>query len=394
MKKDKFIKIIVLIVIAFATLVTLNALAQTEEELIIETPYIAEGEVEELVQLKEAGDIETFQQKLEDFVVSVFPSLRPPIITNVRVEDITFNSAAILWETNIKSNSLVALAEDKDYDPKKENPYTFETGDAEKRVKKHRVMVTNLKPGTLYHFQAKSASLIGVVGKSKDFTFVTKAEKPEITILKIKETEVTLRWLTERETSSYIELKDLKTGRIKRTGEEVLSKVHSLILTNLTPNTPYEVKGFGYDEKGILIETNTKRFVTLVDVKPPEITGIKLENAIVPGRVDRLQTIIFWKTDEPATSQVYYEEGIGVSPTLSQKSPLSEGLTTDHVIILTTFKPATVYRFQVVSVDASGNESRSPIRTILTPQRGESILDIIIRNLEQTFGWMKMLRRR
>jgi hypothetical protein len=33
---------------------------------------MAEGTVDELIQLKEAGDIKTFQEKLEDFIVSVF----------------------------------------------------------------------------------------------------------------------------------------------------------------------------------------------------------------------------------------------------------------------------------------------------------------------------------
>lgn len=380
---------IILLIIVFGILSVLNVLAhRNEEELFIETPYVAEGEVEELVQLREAGDIETFQKKLEEFIVSIFPSLRPPVISNVRVEDITINSATILWETNIKSNSLVALAEDKDYDPKRENPYTLEVGNVEERVKEHKVIVSNLKPGTLYHFQVKSASLIGIIGKSKDYTFSTLASKIELEVVRVTNNEIEVRWISPRPTDSNVEFKDLTTGRTYQTKIEGKRTIHSVTLKNLTPGTSYQIRSFGYTEDNILMESNPITIKTKLDTLPPKISTLRIDNALFPARRDRALTIISWRTDEPANSLVFFEEGIGFGEVLANKAGQKEEFVLEHTVILTT-KTATIYRIQIVSADESGNEARSSIRTVLTPRGEESILDIIIKNFEETFRFLR-----
>ncbi|MDI6734175.1 MAG: Calx-beta domain-containing protein [Patescibacteria group bacterium] len=363
----------------------------SSEDFTFTTLFAAE-DLEELIKV---GDISKFQDQLGKIIESVTPSLVPPVISEVTVKNITETGVTITWRTNVEGSSLVAFASEEEYKPKAENPYIAEMGKSEAKTKEHLVELVNLKSGVKYHFQVKTQNVVGVMGKGRDLIFTTKFGKPELIVLEVKETKASVKWATDKPTTSYVELKDVKTNKITKIGDELLNRSHIIALTNLKPDTSYEVKGFGYDEKGNLIETRSKVFKTLIDIKAPTISGLKIENALIPTRTDRLQTIVLWKTDEPATSQVFYEEGVGApGAKLKERSILIETLTTDHVVVLTSFKPSAVYRIQVVSMDGSGNKAVSSVQSILTPQKGESIFDIITRNFEQSFGWLKFLQQR
>ena len=119
---------------------------------------------------------------------------------------------------------------------------------------------------------------------------------------------------------------------------------------------------------------------------------MKIDNALVPGRDDRAQTTVSWKTDELSTSVVYYEEGSGQmngKKYLANKVTDSGSLTTGHTIILSSLKPGQVYRIQIESTDQSGNTNLSSARTIVIPQQSESITDIIFKNFEDSFKFLR-----
>ena len=358
------------------------------EDLAFQSLFAAES-LEDLVR---TGDISQFQEKLERIVESATPSLTAPQIFDVKVENVTETSALITWRSNVDGSSVVGLSEESEYKKDNPNPYASEIGKSGDKVKIHNVELTNLKVGTTYHFQAKTLNVLGIAGKGKDMVFSTKFGRPDLVISDVGQAEANMKWTTERRTTSYAEYKDIKTGKVYRSGDDILTGVHILRLPSLSQDTTYEVRGYGTDEKGNSVESVTRRFKTLVDTKSPTVSSVRIENAIMPNRTDRLQTIVFWKTDEPATSQIFYQEGAGKSDALSQQSLLDTDLVTDHAVILTIFKPSTVYRVQVSSKDASANTGTSKIQSILTPQKGESIIDIITRNFEQSFQWIKQLR--
>ena len=108
-------------------------------------------------------------------------------------------------------------------------------------------------------------------------------------------------------------------------------------------------------------------------------------------KVNTPQAIITWKPTEPATSQVLYEEGITQSPNLRESTLEDTQYLVNHVIVLNKLQSATVYRFRTVSLDRSGNKAVSRDYTLLTPQKKETVLEIIIKNFEQTFGFLKTL---
>jgi hypothetical protein len=280
----------------------------------------------------------------------------------------------------------VAIAEDKDYDPKRENPYVVELGNVEERVKEHKVVLTNLRPGTLYHFQVKSASISGVVGKSKDYTFSTLASKIKLEVVRVTNKEIEVRWVSPKPTNSFVEYKNLKTGKTYQVKTDELTTIHSLILKDLEPGTNYQLRGFGYDEKNILIETDPIGVKTKLDLTPPKIFNIKINSAIVPGSKDQALTIVMWSTDEPANSIVYYDVGLGGE--LKNKVGNEEDYSSEHALIIPT-KAGSIYRINIVSVDESGNKAESGIRTIFTPRGEQSILEIMIKNFEEAFKFLR-----
>jgi hypothetical protein len=54
-------------------------------------------------------------------------------------------------------------------------------------------------------------------------------------------------------------------------------------------------------------------------------------------------------------------------------------------------KPGTIYRLKVTSSDDSGNLGSFGPRTIITPQQTASITDIIFKNFEDSFKFLKKI---
>ncbi|NOZ28117.1 MAG: hypothetical protein GXP39_08715 [Chloroflexi bacterium] len=89
----------------------------------------------------------------------------PRIVSGPVVEEITQDSAVILWETDEDSDSRVR------YGPTAEE-YPFEKGDGA-FVREHRVVLTGLDPATTYHFRVRSADPSGNAVESRDGVFQT-----------------------------------------------------------------------------------------------------------------------------------------------------------------------------------------------------------------------------
>lgn len=354
-----------------------------------QTKFASEA-LEDLVTLENAAQ---FQDQLEGLVESVLPSLKPPFIGKVNVDDVAERTAKISWQTNIPTFATVRYAADSDYDSKRDNPYANEVGQATAKISSHAVELSGLEPSTVYHFQIQANAIPGVVAKSNDVTFVTKALKIKPEVTRIGNTDFEVRWVTPEKTTSNLEHKNLRTGAVSTIGDTEQVTTHSIKVENLTPDTSYQIRVYGYDEKTNIVEGEPITVRTKLDTVPPVITGIRVDNALVPGRTDRLQSVVSWHTEEPANSIVYFEEGVGgLSTVLSNKVSQERVYTTDHIIIVTGFKPSTVYRIQVASADESGNVATSAARTILTPRSAETVVDIIIKNLQETFGFLNRLR--
>ena len=359
------------------------------EEQTFKTKFFSES----LDSLKKVDNIEQFQAEIEATIESILPSLVPPFIEKPVVSDITESGATITFRTNIKAYPIISFTPDSNYDGTKENPYEGEMSDTTEKTISHTLALVNLKPNTKYHFMVKAFSLPQVIGKSDDFTFITAASKIQGSIIDVKKDSFTAVWSTGEPTSSIVEYKNLTNGRSLRMVDDTRNTSHSVKVENLTPGTMYQVTLSGINDKGNTVEGGEPLNVkTSIDILPPVISNIKVDSALVVGRTDRVQTIVSWQTDEPSSSAVYYEEGSGaVNSVLSNKQEDLE-FTKNHVVILTSLKPGTVYRFTVESVDGAGNINKPPIRTIITPKKTESIVDVIFKNFDDTFNFINNVR--
>ena len=148
-------------------------------------------------------------------------------------------------------------------------------------------------------------------------------------------------------------------------------------------------------EQGNVAEAGSPLSVTTsTDTTQPTISGFKVDNALVPGRTDRVQTIVSWVTDEPSTSIAYYEEGtgtLGETEELANKNEILDSYVTHHSVILPSLRPGTIYRLKITSTDDSGNEGSFGPRTVITPKQTESITDIIFKNFEDSFKFLRQI---
>lgn len=306
--------------------------------------------------------------------------------------DVTQTTATISWETNKPSDSRVAFVVGDEYQASKDNPYTSELGDTESFVADHEVTLTGLKPGTIYHFQLRSREAAGRTGKSKDYTLKTLPERPEITKIKVvdhTEHSVTLSWKTNAPTKTLIEYTNTATGKKQSQGDAQLATGHEFTLINLDSDSAYLGKIRAENEAGTAILSPEFHFATIKDITPPEIAQLRTDLSLVPGKKDVVQSVISWRTSEPSTSKIIYEEGLSKSTDFKETTAEQTDLVTFHVVVLTKLNPATIYRFKAISNDASGNTGLSKEFKILTPKKEESVLELIIKNFEETFGFLQ-----
>ena len=357
----------------------------TSDEQNFKTKFFSEN----LLNAQKLDNVEQFQSEVESTIESILPSLAPPFLEEPIIGDITENSASVSFKTNIKSYPVINYTTDANYDATKDNPYDGEISDTTSKTIDHKLVLNDLKPNTKYHVMAKAFSLPQVVGKSDDITFTTKPSKIQGSIINVKTDSFTVVWNTDTPSSSIVDYKNVQTGITARVSDDTKNTSHSVKVENLPSGTSYEVSISGVNEQDNTVEAGSVLDVkTSTDTTPPVITNVKVDSTLIVGQTNRVQTIISWTTDKPSTSTVYYEEGAGSADKQLTNKQENLELTKNHAVILTIFKPGTIYRFTVSSTDGADNTATLPVRTIITPQQAESIMDIIFKNFDQTFNFI------
>ncbi len=352
--------------------------------------------VEQILQAIQKITDETELKKIEEQVQSQAKEVisPPTIILDMANVEVGEDYAIIPWRTDKLSNSIVALAREADFNPDLDNPYLWKEGEPDEMVLEHKIEVNGLSPATVYHFQVSSQSDLGLTGLSGDETFKTKSVLPEIyniQITKIEEESATIRWTTNVPCSSIIEYTNLNNSDSKLEGNSSYVSIHSMRLTNLIFDTYYSVVIRVESEEGEKAESNPMTFITTRDEYPPEISKVNTESTLYPGSDNKIQTIASWATDEAAMCELYYHQGLVLANEPSTL-PKEEDYTVKHVQVVTNFLPSTVYKFWIICEDEAANKARSEDFTMLTPTQEESIIDIILKNFESSFGWIKKFK--
>ncbi len=358
---------------------------------------LSEEGVEKIVELmKEINSEEDLEKIKEELQNKAEDIIEPPtIMLDYADVEVGVDWAIISWETDKESNSMVGLASEDDFDETLEDPYTWHEGNPDELVLEHVVEINGLEPATTYHFQVSSKSAMDLTGRSADKTFKTKSILPEIyniQIAKIEEESATIKWTTNVPCSAIVEYTNLNTNETKMEGNSSFLTVHSMRLSNLTFDTYYSAIIKVESEEGEKAESAPMTFITTRDKYPPTISKVNTESTLYPGNENKIQTIASWRTDENAKCQLFYHQGLISAGKEPNSLPLEEDYGIKHVQVITSFLPASVYKFWIVCEDEAENKAKSEDFTMLTPSREESIIDIIIKNFESSFGWVKKMR--
>ncbi len=340
-------------------------------------------------ELNQVAGISDLQNKLSDVIESSLPSLLPPTISDIAVTDITEEAATVTWKTNIKGSTLVALAQKGEYHEDTEKPYPVEQSGQDEAVKVHSLELRGLTPNTLYHYQVRTKTLVGTLGKGPDKTFTTKAGLIKPFISGVTNTSFIVSWTTNEPSTSIVEYKDVATGSLSNKNDATLATKHEVTIDNLPQGKTYEVRVSGLNADKNELSGEPVKVVMSRDVTAPVLSGFKVESFMVPGRVDRVQTVVTWQTDEPANSIVEYNEGAGKSSKgFANKYENIKDFAVGHTVALLNLKPETVYELQVTTVDKFGNKTVFGPRTVITPKQAQSIIDVIFSNFNDTFKFV------
>ncbi|MDP3043635.1 MAG: fibronectin type III domain-containing protein [bacterium] len=324
----------------------------------------------------------------------------PPILSGEPKVELEADGAVISWLSDKEASSLVAIAPEKDYKAGRAEPYSQVTGDSENLTTEHRVRIFGLEPNTLYHYQLRSKAAVGPMARSRDFTFRTSIETLQITNYYtqiINDTSAAFKWVTNFEADSAVKITPyrgnvLAVEESKTFKDNTNSVIHEISIKEFEPGVVYEVELSSRDARGNIAAQLIPQFSTAKDDLPPEISYIKVDSTVFLDKEGKIQTIISWLTSEPATSRAHWQEGVhGGDAELTEKTGLNTSYAKEHIMVFTKFKPGTVYSFRVESVDSGGNASLSKVHTFMTPKKKESIFQMILRILEQTFGWVKKI---
>jgi hypothetical protein len=330
-------------------------------------------------------------QKLANAIPAPIMGGEPGVLT-------TATTATISWKTDKNSSSLVAFSPEEVYSINTgDAAYTQLAGDPMVKATTHQVLISGLKPDTTYHYQLRSQAEIGPMAKSRDFTFRTNQETLEVSnyaVQNITNEKSTFKWITNNETDSrltYIPYRNnqLAVAEAQTVSDPALTTVHTLSVDKFEGGTIYQVELSGKDAKGNVVTKTIETYSTSKDDLPPIIANVQTESALSQTKDAKVQTIISWTTNEPTIGQVMFDKGVNATDqTFSEKTTAETSYGYKHVVVITKFDPGEVYSFKAMATDSAGNETISKTFTILTPKQKESVFQLILKNFEQTFGWV------
>lgn len=293
-------------------------------------------------------------------VILSIPDTTPPsIISGPTVRAVSDSSALVEWQTNEPATSGVVYGGS--------NPPDTTTTDLALTTW-HTMPLTGLQPGTAYYLQIASSDASGNgPAISPVLSFATKptpdARAPVIltgpTLSSITQSSALVEWTTDEPSTGAV-LFGLANLPDRAVTVPTLATSHRVTLSELTPETLYYLKTTATDAAGNGPSATT--LVTFRTVAAPDLTPpVILEGPMAINVSDTGATVI-WKTDEPATSGVSWNDGTAHG-VLSD-----EGLSTTHSMRIAGLTAATHYFFTVSSKDGFANGPTLSAVTSFTTQ--------------------------
>ena len=314
-------------------------------------------------------------QKTATFTTLPNSDHNPPVILEgPTIKNVTHQSAVIYWVTDEQSNSVIEYNTVSAYNAAIANGTNPWNTDAKSDlVTMHNRPLTGLQSATTYYYRVKSTDSSGNgPTTSKVFSFTTESHpnlKPPVVtktpmILYATDTFGTVYFETDNPCNTVVEYGQDGTLTNSQSNADTVNK-HQTTITNLTPNTSYNVQVSCTDMSGNTVVASAGKPVTFLasngdgatgsigfmttsqpDITPPVIT-------LAPNLVGLSNTraTIHWQTDEISDSRVSY--ALQGQPLTLFAGDITQ--VTDHFVTLTNLSPGTAYSYQVGSVDPSSN---------------------------------------
>ncbi|PIS15545.1 hypothetical protein COT62_03100, partial [Candidatus Roizmanbacteria bacterium CG09_land_8_20_14_0_10_41_9] len=267
----------------------------------------------------------------------------------------------------------------------------------------YTTQLTGLLDGIKYYYKINTFDSDGTEYEGTILDFTT-LPRPKITNVRLQQvantaqSTVLVSWNTNTEVSSIVTSYPIGSPSDARDDVSVaLTKgEHRMIVRSLLPQTDYILIVKGRDKIGNEASSDSQRFTTATDTRPPQISELHVEGSIIPpvantAQDSTAQLIISWNTDEPATSQVEFGEGTGT--TYSQKTQEDANLTINHLVIISNLTPSKVYHLRAKSSDKAENIDNSIDTVTIAPKATENALNLVITNLQEAFGFLGGLKK-
>ncbi len=263
----------------------------------------------------------------------------------------------------------------------------------------YSVPLTGLTDGTQYHYRIVMADANSNSYNSDDYTDLITLPRPKITTVRLAQVENTAQttilvtWTTNTAISSIVTYwpEGNLAGAQDNVNVALTTGEHQMILRGLEPKTNYMLVVKGHDKLGNEALSDSQRFTTATDTRPPQLLDLAVQGETVPpvsGTAQRSQAqlIVSWNTDKLGTSQVEFGEGTGDS--YSQKTQQDSNFTTNHLVIISGLTPSQVYHLRAISVDKYGNIGNSIDTVTIAPKATDNALNLVITSLGEAFGFL------
>ena len=320
-----------------------------------------------------------------------FSTQATPSVKDVSAGSINLSSTTIQFTSNRASKVKIYYGATTSFGGLK----TLETSTSETV---YTVNLADLSDGTKYYYKINTVDSDGYEYEGTVLDFAT-LPRPRISNVQLQEvtgtaqTTLKITWNSNTAISSIVSYYPSGTSSVAKDQVKVdlLSGKHEMTISGLQPQTNYDVVIKGTDKIGNQAISEVYQFTTASDSRPPEISAVKVEGSTVPavtttGQESVAQLVVTWDTDEPASSQVEFGEGTGM--TYSQKTQEDTNLTTNHLVLISNLTPSKVYHLRTISKDQAGNVANSVDTVTITPKATDNALDLVITNLGQIFSFL------
>ena len=318
-------------------------------------------------------------------------TLGVPTITDVRVSDITLDSALVQWKTTSTTTSTVRYGQTSDYNQT--------TQDLNSYTQEHFSRLTNLRNGTVYYLKISGQDQSGNRLTSDEYVFKTVV-LPLIADFKVgavTSDTAHLSWTSSSEIDEFVRFSIINSsdpklnGKGYTAGNDKLSKDHAMDLENLESDTEYQVVVIGKDIFGNQALSSSLTLRTKIDTQPPAIENVKTDTTVDLGNTKTVQVLVFFGLSKSSKAILQYGEGAG--DTFDKTVDTDGDYNKNKLLVLSGLTAGQSYHFRIVAHDKVGNEAKSASYLVLAPTQPVSLFDLIFKQITDNFGFLSKINK-